>query len=125
MYLRVESPNDYKHESEEMMARFWWRVERLDFSRSEMEIVIADKVDALYRGACLDIFKENEVFGDETNRRLFGERLTVFALKLAGIENAPHIARKRIRSLLGEIDAPDDFNEIGAEVIERLFYGSN
>ncbi len=38
-------------------------------------------------------------------------------------EPAPAPARSRLGSLAGLIDVPDDFDEMGREEIERMFYG--
>ena len=39
------------------------------------------------------------------------------------VEVEPAPARSRLGSLAGLIDVPDDFDEMGREEIERMFYG--
>ena len=44
-------------------------------------------------------------------------------VKVTAIDAPEPVAKRRIGSLKGKITVPDDFNTMGQEEIERMFYG--
>ncbi|MEO7689788.1 MAG: type II toxin-antitoxin system prevent-host-death family antitoxin [Sphingomonas sp.] len=44
-------------------------------------------------------------------------------VKVTAIDAAEPVAKRRIGSLKGKITVPDDFDTMGQEEIERMFYG--
>ena len=44
-------------------------------------------------------------------------------VKVTAIDAPEPVAKRRIGSLKGKINVPDDFNTMGQEEIERMFYG--
>jgi prevent-host-death family protein len=46
-------------------------------------------------------------------------------VKVEAIETPEELAKRRIGFLAGQFNIPDDFDEMGREEIERMFYGED
>lgn len=116
-------PEDYVRPREEVMARFWRWVVQLDRSDPVLDTFQADTIDLLYDGASLERLRYSILRADERARSTYQDLILEFrdGLVLSDMDNAKPLSR--IGSLVGEIEVPEDFNEMGAEEITRLFEG--
>ncbi|MCY4128772.1 MAG: hypothetical protein OXG15_05960 [Gammaproteobacteria bacterium] len=116
-------PEDYVRPREEVMARFWRWVVQLDQNDPVQDDFIADTIDLLYSGANLERLRFAILRADEPARSTYQDLILEFRDGSSRRGKQNEKARSRIGSLLGEIEIPDDFNEMGAEEITSLFEG--
>lgn len=116
-------PEDYVLPREEIMARFWRWVVQLDRSDPVLDDFIADTIDLLYGGTSLERLRFAILRADERARSIYQDLILEFRDELGRSEKQNAKPLSRIGSLVGEIELPDDFNEMGAEEITRLFEG--
>lgn len=116
-------PEDYVRSREEVMARFWRWVVQLDRNDPALDEFIGDTIDLLYSGASLQGLRYAIVRAEESARMIYEDLILEFrdGIVRSGKQDAKPLSR--IGFLVGEIEVPDDFNEMGTEEISRLFEG--
>ena len=117
-------PDDYDESREEVMARFWRWMVQLDRDDPVLEEFIGDTIDLLYDGASLQQLRYAIVRMDERAQRMYQDLILEFRDGVSRSGNHDAKPLSRIGFLVGEIEVPDDFNEMGAEEISRLFEGN-
>ena len=116
-------PEDYARSGEEAMARFWRWVVQLDRNDPVLDEFIGNTIDLLYSGASLQRLRHEMVRAEEAARMTYEDLVLEFRDGVLRSENQDIKPLSRVGFLEGEIEVPDDFNEMGAEEISRLFAG--
>lgn len=112
-------PEDYNHPNDEYMAKFWrWAVQQ-DTSDPHLEDFVVDTVDLLYRGADLEKLQESIARGCLEARNVYNRLRHQF-----GFEIFDEPVSSRLGFMAGQIEVPDDFDNMGSPEIEQIFQGS-
>ena len=114
-------PEDYVRSSEEDMARFWRWVVQLDQDDPKIEEFISDTIDLLYSGVSLERLQFTILRADESVRTIYEDLLSEFRVEPGRTVTDDPEMLKRIGFLFGEIDVPDDFNEMARDEIAEMF----
>ena len=112
-------PEDYSRPDDERMAKFWrWAVQQ-DLSDPQVEDFIADTVDLLYSGADLKQLQAAVARGSSETRRTYDRLRHEF-----GFERSARTVASRLGFMVGQIEVPDDFDNMGGPEIEKMFGGA-
>ena len=111
-------PEDYSHPNDEYMAKFWrWAVQQ-DTSDSHVENFVADTVHLLYSGADLKQLRESVARSCIEARNVYNHLRHQF-----GFEISDKTVSSRLGFMAGQIEVPDDFDNMGNPEIEKMFQG--
>lgn len=112
-------PEDYNHPEDEYMAKFWrWALQQ-DTSDPDIEDFVADTVDLLYSGADLEKLQESLAQACLEARNVYNRLRHQF-----GFEISDKTVSSRLGFMAGQIEVPDDFDNMGSSEIEKIFRGS-
>ena len=118
-------PEDFAHPRDESFARFWrWAVQQ-DRDEPYFEQFIRDTVDLLYAGASLARLRSEVRTGCVEMQDVYIKLLREFGLDpdLDPASSGNVRTKHGAGSLEGQYKIPDDFDTMGQEEIERMFYG--
>lgn len=112
-------PEDYNHPEDEYMAKFWRWTVRQDTSDPPVEDFVADTVDLLYSGADLEKLQQSLTRACFEARNVYNRLRHQF-----GFEISDEPMSSRLGFMAGQIEVPDDFDNMGSPGIEQIFQGS-
>ena len=112
-------PEDYSHPDDERMAKFWRWVVQQDVSNSKIEDFIADTVDLLYSGADLKQLQVAVAGGCSEVRETYDRLRREFGFPPSG-----ETVLSRLGFMAGQIEVPDDFDNMGDAEIGKMFGGA-
>ncbi len=112
-------PEDYNNPNDEHMAKFWRWAVRQDTSDPHVEDFVVDTVDLLYNGADLGQLQESIARGCLEARNVYNRLRHQF-----GFEISDKTVSSRLGFMAGQIEVPDDFDNMGSPEIEQVFRGS-
>lgn len=115
-------PNEFTHPQDITMARFWrWAVQQ-DWSIPDIEEFTKFAVEHLYDGASLRDMRELVYQQGGQIQSTFLRLRKKFGLheEVSGLTGTPHPS-SRLGFLVGRIKVPDDFDQMGASEIKKMF----
>ena len=101
------------------MAKFWRWAVRQDTSDPHVKDFVVDTVDLLYNGADLGQLQESIARGCLEARNVYNRLRHQF-----GFEISDKTVSSRLGFMAGQIEVPDDFDNMGSPEIEQVFRGS-
>lgn len=117
-------PEDYSRSSERIMANFWRWVVQVESSDPVVDDFIADTVDLLYSGASLSRLRSAILRAENPARTVYQNLLSDFNTVIGQTMTSNRQTLSRIGFLIGEIDVPDDFNNMGSPEITKSIGGT-
>lgn len=114
-------PEEYPLPDEEHAAKFWRWVVQQDPVMPKMSDFISDTIELLYSGASLENLEQSMSKAGSPASEIYKYLQSEFGTRSSGQPASTMKTSKRIGFLDGQIKVPDDFNQMGAEEIERMF----
>ena len=114
-------PEEYARPDEEHAAKFWRWVVQQDPVMPKMSDFISDTIELLYGGASLENLEHSMSKAGSPAREIYKYLQSEFGTGNSEQPLSAMNTSKRIGFLDGQIKVPDDFNQMGAEEIERMF----